>query len=150
MKSNLTKIYAPIFTILLTTMGINTTSAADDVCNSSAPSEVKEAAGCKGSSDGLPNVIINILNAIIGVAGIISVIWIIIGGVNYMTSSGDPNKTKKARDTILYACIGLIICVLSFSIVNFVIKGIIDSPSNYSTSKDCKNAGYTWENGKCQ
>ena len=125
MKSNLTKIYAPIITVLLTTVGINTTSAVGDVCNSTAPSEVKKAAGCKGSSDGLPNVIINILNAIIGVAGIISVIWIIIGGVTYMTSSGDPNKTKKARDTILYACIGLIICVLAFTIVNFVILKII-------------------------
>lgn len=150
MKSKLIKSIAPTLSVLITALGIIPVSAADNVCNSSAPNEVKEAAGCGGSGDDLPNVIINILNAIIGVVGIISVIWIIIGGVNYMTSSGDANKTKKARDTILYACIGLIICVLSFAIVNFVITRIIDSPSNYSTSKECKNAGYTWEDGECQ
>ena len=106
-------------------LNIDSAFAANDVCSSSASSEVKKAAGCSGSSDALPNIIINILNAIIGIAGIISVIWIIIGGINYMTSSGDSTKTKKARDTILYACIGLIICVLSFAIVNFVIINIL-------------------------
>ena len=66
-----------------------------------------------------------IINAVIGILGLICVIIMIIGGVQYMTSSGDPNKTKKARDTILYACIGLIICVLSFAIVNFVILNVL-------------------------
>ena len=125
MKTTLTKIYAPVLASLISVLNISSVSAAGDVCSSSASSEVKEAAGCSGGSDDLPNVIVSILNVIIGVAGFISVIWIIIGGVNYMTSSGDPNKTKKARDTILYACIGLIICVLSFAIVNFVILNVL-------------------------
>ena len=125
MKTTLTKIYAPVLASLIGVLNISSVSAAGDVCSSSASSEVKEAAGCSGGSDDLPDVIVSILNVIIGVAGFISVIWIIIGGVNYMTSSGDPNKTKKARDTILYACIGLIICVLSFAIVNFVILNVL-------------------------
>ncbi|MBR2767234.1 hypothetical protein IKD67_04105 [Candidatus Saccharibacteria bacterium] len=125
MKSILAKIYTPIPVMIASILNIDSAFAANDVCSSSASSEVKKAAGCSGSSDALPNIIINILNAIIGIAGIISVIWIIIGGINYMTSSGDSTKTKKARDTILYACIGLIICVLSFAIVNFVIINIL-------------------------
>ena len=125
MKTTLTKIYAPVLASLIGVLNISSVSAAGDVCSSSASSEVKEAAGCSGGSDDLPDIIVSILNVIIGVAGFISVIWIIIGGVNYMTSSGDPNKTKKARDTILYACIGLIICVLSFAIVNFVILNVL-------------------------
>lgn len=104
----------------------------------------------KKDDQNLKGDIIGILNSIILSIGIISVIVIIIGGITYMTSAGDSNKTKKARDTILYACIGLIVCVLSFAIVNFVIKGIIKGPSSYSTSKDCKDAGYTWKDGKCQ
>lgn len=125
MKTTLTKIYAPVLASLISVLNISSVSAAGDVCSSSASSEVKEAAGCSGGSDDLPDIIVSILNVIIGVAGFISVIWIIIGGVNYMTSSGDPNKTKKARDTILYACIGLVICVLSFAIVNFVILNVL-------------------------
>ena len=69
--------------------------------------------------------ITGILNAIIGVLGLVCVVVMIIGGVNYMTSAGDASKVKKAKDTILYGLIGLIVCVLAFAIVNFVITNII-------------------------
>lgn len=69
--------------------------------------------------------ITNILNAVIGVLGIVAVIVIIIGGVTYMTSSGDAGKVKKAKDTILYGVIGLVVVALAFAIVNFVIKNVI-------------------------
>ena len=127
MKSTLTKITAPLLVAISSFISLTPVSAAD-ICSSDASSEVKDAAGCNGGGDDLPNVIIGILNAIIGVAGIVSVIWIIIGGVTYMTSSGDAAKVKKGKDTILYACIGLIICALSFAIVNFVIANILKNP----------------------
>ena len=61
----------------------------------------------------------------LAVLGLVAVIVIIIGGINYMTSAGDAGKVKKAKDTILYGVIGLVICVLAFAIVNFVIANII-------------------------
>ncbi len=70
--------------------------------------------------------ITGIINAVIAVLGIVCVIVMIIGGVNYMTSSGDAGKVKKAKDTILYGVIGLVICVLAFAIVNFVIANILN------------------------
>ena len=76
-------------------------------------------------SDTLVSNITNILNGIIAVLGLVCVVVIIIGGVNYMTSSGDAGKVKKAKDTILYGLIGLIVCVLAFALVNFVISNII-------------------------
>ncbi len=66
----------------------------------------------------------NIINWIVGVAGLIAVVVVIIGGVTYMTSNGDPGKVKKGKDTILYGIIGLLICALAFAIVNFVIGGL--------------------------
>ena len=66
-----------------------------------------------------------ILSTIIGVLGFVCVVVMIIGGVQYMTSSGDASKTEKAKKTVLYACIGLIICALAFVIVNFVIGNIL-------------------------
>ena len=66
-----------------------------------------------------------ILNVVIGVLGIVCVIVIIIGGINYMTSSGDAGKVKKGKDTILYGLIGLVICALAFAIVNWVIMGVL-------------------------
>jgi hypothetical protein len=62
-----------------------------------------------------------IINGVIGALGIVAVIVIIMGGVSYMTSAGDSSKVKKAKDTILYGVIGLIIVMLSFAIVNWVI-----------------------------
>lgn len=66
----------------------------------------------------------SILNAIIGSLGIVAVIVIVIGGILYMTSSGDAGKVKKAKDTILYGIIGLVICALAYAIVNFVISNL--------------------------
>ena len=78
-----------------------------------------------GDESGLEDKIIGILNAVIAVLGIVAVIVIIMGGIGYMTSSGDAGKVKKAKDTILYGVIGLVIVALSFAIVNFVIGNII-------------------------
>ena len=99
--------------------------AADDVCSSNAAQVVKDAAGCGGNNNALPNIITVIINSIIAVSGLVAVIFIVVGGVNYVTSSGDANKVKKAKDTILYACIGLIICALAFAIVNWVINSVL-------------------------
>ena len=74
--------------------------------------------------DNLIGNITTILNAVIGALGIVAVIVIVLGGVQYMTSTGDAAKVKKAKDTILYGIIGLVICVLAFAIVNFVIANL--------------------------
>lgn len=80
-----------------------------------------------GNGDNLSNAVIGIINAVVGILALICVVVVIIGGVTYMTSSGDAGKVKKAKDTILYGVIGLIVCVLAFAIVNFVISKIIGS-----------------------
>lgn len=74
--------------------------------------------------------ITNILNAIIAVLGLAAVVFIVVGGVNYITSNGEAAKVEKAKKTILYSCIGLIISALAFAIVNFVIFKIIGQASS--------------------
>jgi len=77
------------------------------------------------ANNGDPEGAINgVLNAVIGVLGLVCVIVMIVGGVKYMTSTGDPGKVKAAKDTILYGLIGLIVCALAFAIVNFVIGAL--------------------------
>ena len=77
------------------------------------------------TGDQFTNYVVGILNGVIAALGLVCVVVIIIGGVNYMTSSGDSGKVKKAKDTILYGLIGLVVCVLAFALVNFVISNII-------------------------
>lgn len=62
-----------------------------------------------------------IINVVIGVIGFVAVAFIIFGGIQYTTSAGDPGKVKKAKDTILYGIIGLIVSMLAYAIVNFVL-----------------------------
>lgn len=66
----------------------------------------------------------NSINALLIIAGIACVIVIIIGGFLYIVSAGNPDRTKSAKDAILYAIIGLIISLGAFAIVNFVLGGI--------------------------
>ena len=69
--------------------------------------------------------VVNILNGVVGVLSFACVAVIIVGGVQYMTSAGETQKTEKGKKTIIYGLVGLAICALSFAIVNFVIKNII-------------------------
>lgn len=73
------------------------------------------------TTDGVLAKVKDILNVVFLVVGILAVIMIIMGGVFMMISAGDPGKIKRAKDTILYSVIGLIITLLAFAIVNFVV-----------------------------
>lgn len=99
-------------------------NAVGDPCDSTVEA-VRKANGCDGSKNALPGIVENIIEAIILVMGIVAVIAIVYGGVQYMTSTGNTDKIQKAKHTILYAVIGLIICVLAYAIVNFVIGTLL-------------------------
>jgi hypothetical protein len=62
-----------------------------------------------------------ILQVVFVIAGAVSVIVITVAGLSYVLSNGDPQRAAKAKDTILYAVIGLVISILSFTIVSFII-----------------------------
>ena len=68
---------------------------------------------------------------VIAMAGIVSVVFIVYGGVGYMTSAGDPSKLQKAKQSILYACIGLIIVALAELITAFI-SGVINDAKDTS------------------
>lgn len=66
--------------------------------------------------------IANIINILSTVVGIAAVIMIIIGGFRYITSGGSQEGVKSAKNTIMYALIGLVIVALAQIIVNFVLN----------------------------
>ncbi|MBQ3310322.1 hypothetical protein IJG73_02695 [Candidatus Saccharibacteria bacterium] len=72
----------------------------------------------------LMNTLNTIINVAIGLIGFIAVVVIILGGVQYTTSAGDAGKVKKAKDTIMYGIIGLVIALLAFAIVNFILGNV--------------------------
>lgn len=94
------------------------------------PTYVSKGGTCVENTEGtgnLWNIISTILNFILAIVGVIAVFMIIFGGIQYSTSAGDSGKVKKAKDTILYGIIGLVIALLAAAIVNFVLNGIFSS-----------------------
>lgn len=73
------------------------------------------------SGDGIFGIIKVVIRVILIIGGIIAVIMIIIGGIRYMTSNGDQADVKAAKDTILYAVIGLIVASGGYAIVTWVV-----------------------------
>ena len=69
-------------------------------------------------------------NTILLVVGLISVIMLVYGGLRYILSGGDSKKVTDAKNTILYAIIGLIISLLAFAIVNFVLTSVVGITNN--------------------
>jgi glucose uptake protein GlcU len=65
-----------------------------------------------------------VANILIFLVGAVSVIMIIIGGLRYVTSNGDSKNVESAKNTLLYAVIGLIVAIVSYAIVNFVVTNI--------------------------
>ena len=65
------------------------------------------------------------INVILGLVGLVAVAVMILGGFQYTTSAGDTAKVTKAKNTILYGIVGLVIAVLAFAIVNFVISNVL-------------------------
>lgn len=59
-----------------------------------------------------------------GIAAVISVLMIVVGGMMFVTSGGNPQSVQKARDTIIYAVVGLLVSLLAEAIVAFVL-GVI-------------------------
>lgn len=66
----------------------------------------------------------NILFTVYFWAGIIAVLIIIIGGIRYATSNGDSAQVKSAKNTILYAVVGLVVIIMAAAITQFVIQSV--------------------------
>lgn len=90
-----------------------------DYANTGKQSEVT------GNGDGLMKTLQGILSIALGVIGFIAVIMIVVGGLQYTTSSGDSGKVTKAKNTIMYGVIGLIVAILAYAIVNFVLGDVL-------------------------
>lgn len=86
--------------------------------------EAVRADGMPAELVGVDGVFTKFSNIALYAVGAISVIMLIWGGLRYITSGGDSKKITDAKNTILYAIIGLIIAVLAFAIINFVLNAI--------------------------
>lgn len=77
-----------------------------------------------------------IINVIVGVIGVVAVIVIVIGAILMVVSQGEPGKVARARLTIMYAVIGLVIAILAYAIVNFALSSVFGGAKKASQGED--------------
>lgn len=76
---------------------------------------------CKDKDKNITDTVKTAINVILYILGSAAVIMIIYSGILYVMSGGDENNVKKAKSTLMYSVIGLVVALLAYAIVNFVI-----------------------------
>ena len=94
------------------------------------------ARGTDQTSDlfGSTGVFRTITNVLLFILGAISVIMIIIGGLRYVISGGNSTSVTEAKNTILYAIVGVIVALLAYAIINFVLTSFTAGGSGGGTN----------------
>jgi hypothetical protein len=93
----------------------------NDICGSKG----REARTCQvAPANAVNSVLVKAVDLAAVIAGVVATIFVIVGGFLYITSAGDPAKAEKARSTIIYALVGLLVAAVARGIVVFVLGRI--------------------------
>lgn len=106
----------------LATVAMGQVARADDAGAANAQKGATSVSG--GLAGNLTGSITIIINILIFIIGLVAVIMLIVGGFRYVFSQGNEKSVQGAKDTILYAIIGIVVAVLAFAIVNFILGGL--------------------------
>lgn len=119
------------FAIATVSLAPATALAAAANCNpDTTTNPIADGAGCAqaaGTSSNLfaqGGVFQTVSNTLIFLVGAVAVIFLIIGGLRYVISNGDAKNVEAAKNTILYAIVGIVVAVISFAVVSFVINSL--------------------------
>lgn len=115
--------------IALLGLGVSQTAHAEDVLSEACSGAASGSTVCNSQGSGNPvsgpGSIINRVTRVVAVAaGVIAVIIIIVSGIRFTTSHGDPQSVNSAKNTLLYAIIGLIVIIAAQAIISYVVTSI--------------------------
>ncbi len=100
---------------------VSAATAKDAVCEGAGLVTGSGCAAPEGSPDA-DTLVARGLNLFSAIVGIIAVVMIIMGGLKYMTSQGDSGQLTGAKNTLIYAAVGLVVVALAQVVVQFVLK----------------------------
>lgn len=118
---------ASLFVVAALAIGTNALVAPTDVGALTISDGIESAKGDDVATDltGSGGVFTTIVNILLFVIGAVSVIMLIIGGIRYTVSNGDQNAITGAKNTILYAVIGLVVAFIAYAAVNWVLDSLL-------------------------
>lgn len=98
------------------------TSITDSICQGSNVGSNTTTCDSNSSTTSLTNLAAKVISIFSVLVGVVAVIMVIFGGFKYITSGGDSNSVSGAKNTLIYAIVGLIIVALAQFIVHFVLN----------------------------
>ena len=122
MKKTIRTAFAGLLLVPVLALGISAVAGSVDVS-----AQILNGLNSVNTGDGPTNltgeggVFTTIVNVLLFIIGAVSVIMLIYGGIRYTTSGGNANSVTAAKNTIMYAIVGLVIAIFAFAIVNFVV-----------------------------
>ena len=119
------KKYITYIAILLTA-GFVALAPLDVALAQSPADQMLDGAGQTGTSGGqdvnsLIQTVVNVMFFILGAVAVIMIIW---SGIRYVTSAGNQTAVVSAKNTLIYAVVGLVVALLAYAIVSFVIEAL--------------------------
>jgi len=122
MIKNIAKVFLPSLILSTLVLGVFLAPVVD-ATNFTVQGGANAARGTDQTADlfGETGVFRTITDVLLFVLGAVSVIMIIIGGLRYVISGGNSTNVTAAKNTILYAIVGVIIALLSYAIIHFVL-----------------------------
>ena len=66
-------------------------------------------------------IVTTVINTMLFIVGILSVVMIIFAGIRYVTAHGDKGQVESAKNTLIYAIVGLIVSIVAYALVNWVV-----------------------------
>jgi hypothetical protein len=118
------------FSMAVATPALSGTALAGTNCTDVGTDPLANGAGCskpdgaKENLFGTGGVFQLVANTLIFLVGALAVLFLIIGGLRYVVSNGDPKSVEGAKNTITYAIIGIVVAILAFAAVQFVIQSL--------------------------
>ncbi len=113
--------------LTLFTPTVSTVSAAGSCANGATIADGVDCASTSGTPKtlfGANSIFTTVINTLLFVIGALSVVMLIIGGIRYTVSGGTAAQVTAAKNTIMYALIGLVVAFLAYAIVNWVLGSI--------------------------
>jgi heme/copper-type cytochrome/quinol oxidase subunit 2 len=122
-KINFLKIVEVAAAVMLTLTPVAVSALDLPNCNSF------RGVNCSSANGSVSGLILYVINIMLGIAGLVAVLFLIIGGFWYITSAGNEETAEKGKGTVINAIIGIVIIILSYVVVN-VVSGLVTNPNS--------------------
>lgn len=127
MKKTIKQVLAGLLLVPVLALGVSVvvpagSAAADPITQIN--NGIGATTDSQGSTTSLSSVFKTVVNVLLFVIGAVSVVMLIVGGIRYTLSAGNSTAVTAAKNTIMYAIIGLVVAFLAYAIINWVLGAL--------------------------